>query len=159
AVVFPLWSFRSYPRLKARVRAGVPGARLAAYADTMISEWLFVTVAASLWIHEQRDWAWLGLSAPASLHGYLALAAAAAIGALFLAQSAVLARRPETHDKVRGAIGKLVEILPTQRSDLTGFIAVSVTAGICEEVLFRGVLGWYFGEWLGAWGAQAVAVT
>ena len=34
-------------------------------------------------------------------------------------------------------------------------MALSVTAGICEEVLFRGYLPWALTPWLGWWGAVA----
>ncbi len=50
-------------------------------------------------------------------------------------------------------------MVPVQRSDLTGFVAVSITAGVCEEILFRGVLPWYLAGYLGAWGAQAAALV
>jgi hypothetical protein len=36
---------------------------------------------------------------------------------------------------------------------------VALTAGVCEEILFRGVLGWYFGTWLGAWAGQSVVLV
>ncbi len=159
AVGYPVWAYVDYQRLKARVRAGICGARLAAYADGMLSQWLLVSAVVALWIHSGRAFVEIGFSAPVTRDFLLALAAATAMGALLLLQSAHVVRRPETHAQVRGTMVKFVEVLPVQRTDLTGFIAMSVTAGICEEILFRGVLGWYFGHWLGPWAAHGVAVA
>jgi membrane protease YdiL (CAAX protease family) len=36
---------------------------------------------------------------------------------------------------------------------------VSLTAGFCEEFLFRGYLIWVFSPWLGWWGAAALSLT
>ena len=159
AVVLPAWACLTYRTHKARVRAGVPGARLAAYAEGMIQEWVLVAAVTALWIHQDRDWAWIGLAAPDSPAGVLALAVAALVGALLLVQSAIVARRPDTHERARAAMRSSIEALPVQRSDLTGFLALSITAGICEEILFRGVLPWYLAGYLGQWGAQAAAVA
>jgi uncharacterized protein len=159
AVVLPAWGCLAYRSYKERVRAGIPGARLAAYAEGMIQEWLLVAAVTALWIHQDRDWAWIGLAAPDSSAGALALAAAGLIGALLLLQSAVVARRPETHERVRAAMRSSIEAVPVQRSDLTGFVALSLTAGVCEEILFRGVLPWYLAGYLGQWGAHGAAVV
>ena len=159
AAVWPAWGYLGYQRYKERVRAGIPGARLAAYAEGMIEQWLLVAAVTALWIHRDRDWAWIGLAAPDSSGGALALAAAALVGALLILQSASVARRPETHERVREALHAIVETVPVQRSDLTGFLALSITAGVCEEILFRGMLGWYLAGYLGAWGAQAAALV
>jgi uncharacterized protein len=37
-------------------------------------------------------------------------------------------------------------------------VAVSLTAGICEEVLFRGDFIWSFEPWLGWWGAAGLSL-
>ncbi|MCI0376926.1 MAG: CPBP family intramembrane metalloprotease [Gemmataceae bacterium] len=38
------------------------------------------------------------------------------------------------------------------------FGGVSLTAGFCEEFLFRGYFIWVFAPWLGWWGAAALSV-
>jgi membrane protease YdiL (CAAX protease family) len=38
-------------------------------------------------------------------------------------------------------------LLPRTPGERRGFAAVSITAGICEELLFRGFLMWYFAGW------------
>jgi membrane protease YdiL (CAAX protease family) len=46
-------------------------------------------------------------------------------------------------------------MLPRTLIEHRWFQAVSVTAGICEELLFRGFLMWALRPWLGLWGAFA----
>ncbi len=104
AAVMLAWGYLYYQTYKERVRAGIPGARLAAYAQGMIEQWLLVAAVTALWIHRDRDWTWIGLSAPDSAGAALALAAAVLVGALLLLQAASVARRPETHERVRDAV-------------------------------------------------------
>jgi uncharacterized protein len=142
------------PASRAPSRDGVTSA-----PSPSIEQWLLVAAVTALWIHQDRDWTWIGLVAPDSLAGALANAAAGLVGALLLLQSSIVPRRPETHERVRDQIRPIIEMLPVQRSDLTGFVALSITAGVCEEILFRGLLTWYLAGSLGAWGAQAAAVV
>lgn len=158
ALLWPAWTMRQYATYLTRVRRRVPGARLAAYAQGMITQWLLATVVVASWIHLSRAWTELGLVMPAGWQGWAALGLAVGLGGLLIGQSAVVARRPETHDQVRAGIAAYAEILPVSRSDLSGFSALSITAGICEELLFRGYLPWYLAHWFGTWGAQAAAL-
>lgn len=159
ALVWPVWSYLGHEKFKARVRAGVPGERLAAYAEGMIAEWLFVAATIAIWIHLERDWKWLALTGLDSEAAWFALATAGLIGAILIGQSIAVKRKPELHARVRSAVDAFVEILPVHRNDFTGFVAMSITAGVCEEILYRGLLGWYFGHWLGLWGGQAAALV
>ena len=59
---------------------------------------------------------------------------------------------------MRGQLGKLAAFLPHTRPELSSFVGVSLTAGFCEEFLFRGYFVWALGPWLGWWGAAALSV-
>jgi len=159
ALAWPLWVLRREGAYRETVRAGVPGARLAAYAGAMVTQWLFASAAVGLWIHRGRDWGEIGLRGLAGGRAWTGLLVAAVLGGFFLAQSAVVARRPALHDEVRAALLRYRELLPAHRSDLTGFLALSITAGVCEELLFRGLLPWYLGHGLPPWAAQAAALA
>ena len=56
-------------------------------------------------------------------------------------------------------IGEVEHVLPRTRGELRTFTAVSLTAGFCEEFLYRGFVLWALAPWLGWWGAAAVQVA
>lgn len=85
-------------------------------------------------------------------------AVAFAVGSLL---QVVLVRRSATaREKTLRAFQRLAFILPVTHEERAWFALVSVTAGICEEVLYRGFLIRYLsnGPWhIGLWMALAVA--
>jgi len=46
--------------------------------------------------------------------------------------------------------------VPRTRSERRLFFLLSVTAGICEELLFRGYVFWFFARWTGAIAGVAI---
>ncbi len=158
AIGWPGYALVAFHAYREKVRRGVPGTRLAEYAESMLVQWLFVAVTVALWIRMDRDFAALSLVAPAGAAAWSGVATAALLGGFMVAQSAMVARRPDTHDQVRTALAPVAELLPSDRNDLTGFLSLSITAGICEEILFRGLLPWYFAHIVGAWGGQGLAL-
>jgi membrane protease YdiL (CAAX protease family) len=99
------------------------------------------------------------VAVPEGWRPWAALVAAGVLGGLLLVQSAAVQGRPETHAQVRQALAPMAEVLPADANDLRGFVALSLTAGICEELLFRGVLPWYLAHGIGFWGGQALALA
>ncbi len=86
------------------------------------------------------------------------LAFAFVVGSLL--QLVIVRRSAKARAKILGAFKGLAFILPLTREERTWFTLVSITAGICEEVLYRGFLIRYLsnGPWhVGLWIALAVA--
>ena len=52
---------------------------------------------------------------------------------------------------------RLELMLPHSRAELALFFKLSITAGICEELLYRGYLIWYLSHWLSIYPAAALA--
>jgi membrane protease YdiL (CAAX protease family) len=50
-------------------------------------------------------------------------------------------------------------LVPHTRSELGWWVAASLSAGFCEEFIFRGYLIWAFQPVFGLWGAAALSVV
>jgi membrane protease YdiL (CAAX protease family) len=51
------------------------------------------------------------------------------------------------------------KLAPRTRSQLAWWVALSISAGFCEEFIFRGYLMWVFQPVLGLWGSAAFSVV
>lgn len=149
ALASPLVDFWLYPFLVRASAAGVPGARARAYLVNILTSWGFTACVIALWAVRERPWnaLRLGFATPLRLGAGLALAAIVVV--LLLVQRRALLARP---DRLARLLGKMKmsnaeALLPHTRGERRGFAVVSITAGICEEVLFRGFVMWYFAGW------------
>jgi membrane protease YdiL (CAAX protease family) len=151
--VIPLLARWNYPRHRARIRAN-PGARLSLYRSTIAQQWLFVAFVLAVWFALGRGCAALGLVVPSGIRTYIGLAVTAA-GLALLRVQLVLVRRggEEALAAVRGQLTAVEEIMPRTGTEMRWFGAMSVTAGICEELLYRGFLIAYLAVLLGTWPA------
>ena len=63
----------------------------------------------------------------------------------------------EDIDKLSKRFGKLSIIIPHNGSELARFYALAVTAGIVEEILWRGFLIWYLNQFMPLWVAALIS--
>jgi membrane protease YdiL (CAAX protease family) len=156
AVVFPLLASRGFPAVMRAIALGQPGARRAAYRETMGWQWVLAAAGVAVWAAGDRTWADLGIRPPSGWGFWAAAAVAALVAAALTAQLRAVSARPERRAEVRTQLGGHNVLLPRTPDERAGFTAVSVTAGVCEELLYR---GWMIG-WLAPWlGVPAAAVT
>jgi membrane protease YdiL (CAAX protease family) len=134
-----------FPRLARASPFQAGRARGRAYLESAVIEWSLVGLLVLRWTLGRRPFADLGLRAPGGLGFWIAAGFAAAVVVVATWQRISLTRNIEEEDRrqVLAQIQGLLPLLPHTRPELTRFSLVSVTAGICEEALFRGFVLWY----------------
>jgi membrane protease YdiL (CAAX protease family) len=154
-------TFVFWPRFKAAVEAGRPDARRNAYRRAIIGQWVFAAIALALWIATGRPWAALGVLPPASRARLFASGVIVGLVALFVAVQLFTVRRatPSERHALRPRLGSYTFLLPNTRREYGWFLVLATTAGICEELLYRGYLIWVLQPFLGAVGAVLASVV
>jgi uncharacterized protein len=138
---------------------GDPGrARLWLWSVGMIMLWTLVTTAVALWLFEARDWGQLRLTAPRGwrLWGAIGLVLALAIT---YARTVVRIARCKRPKRIKMGNPHVAQLAPHTRSELGWWMALSLSAGVCEEFIFRGYLIWAFQPVLGLWGAAIFSIV
>jgi membrane protease YdiL (CAAX protease family) len=139
----------SWPRYLARLAADPQNARRGHYRRLLIGEWIPTIALLTVWLVLRRPWSALRFSAETPPRLVFGLVCVIALIVLLVVQRRALLRSPDRRARVRKALvfGEL--LLPHSESERHLFWTVSVTAGICEEIFFRGFLTWYFLAWMG----------
>jgi uncharacterized protein len=138
------------PRFKAAVAAGEPRARLQAYRRTVVGQWGLAVAALLLWMRAGRPWSELGVIPPGNGRMIASLAIVAVIAALAAQQTRAIGRTtPERRAALRTKLANVEFLLPHSRREFRWFVALSITAGMCEELLYRGFLLWVLAAYVG----------
>lgn len=137
-VVVPIWDHFETKRLKA---SADPRVKIGSYQRTVGWLWAFsvfacivVGLRTTLTIHrEAGEASWLPGSA------FVIGFTGAALVALFV-PVVMMMRSGTTRARVTKSLEKLSFILPITSGERRWFVLVAITAGICEEILYRGFL-------------------
>jgi membrane protease YdiL (CAAX protease family) len=139
----PLIGMRIYRSLIHR-SGSEPGARKEYYLRLLASEWGWVAVMAIIGISLPAPFLAFGLRPPDIPAWVLSFTILVAM--LFLQFTLVRSQASNGtfHERVQPA----GEVLPDALRERWLFAAVALTAGICEELLYRGFLWFYLSTWL-----------
>lgn len=157
AVGLPILGRIETRRLEQAVAAGRGGVRVAFYRGTVLLQWVLVAALAFDWWRRDRSAVEIGLTVEAGWRFWLALAIALA-GSVALYLQLLAARRPENRESIAEQFESNDYMMPHDRRELGWWSALSLTAGVCEQILYRGFMSWLFEPYLGFWGAAAGAV-
>jgi uncharacterized protein len=133
-------------------------ARLGLWSSWIIMLWTLVAAGVALWLFEARAWESLRLIAP---HGWR-LWSSIGLGLMLVityTRTAVRIARTKRPKRIKMANPYVAKLAPHTRSEFGWWLAVSLSAGFCEEFVFRGYLIWVFQPLLGLWGAAAFSVV
>lgn len=134
-----------FPKLK-RATARRLGPRHQAYLESNAVLWTLSLATLGLWRFQERPWTDLGISWPAGWGFWVALTATAGVIVFLVRQRWSLIRESgdaEVQETLLDHLEAVRPLLPHTSDELVHFSLVSITAGLCEELLFRGfVLGY-----------------
>ena len=151
AAVFPVLTRRGRHRVLQLLAAGVPGVRPGIYRMNIAVDWGLVALLIPLWLTAGRTASDLGLSLAGGWRLWLGLAAAAIAAGFLLRQARGFPGRPDDWKTVHQQVKSLEFMMPHDDRELAAFSWLSVTAGICEEILYRGHLMWLLTAFSGSW--------
>jgi membrane protease YdiL (CAAX protease family) len=153
AGLVPFHGVLAYGRLKSGPDRLPTGTKLRLYATIVVMEWALVALTFAVLHHHGLTLGDVGqrlgnpaLTLSAMLVGFLGLAAITALNARQI-------RRAEREELER-SVERARKFVPVEPTEVAAFALVALTAGICEEILYRGwlvtFLGAFFGSvWIG----------
>src|SRR5262249_10095741 len=137
-------------RFKAQIAAGAPNARRNGYRRVVVGLWVSAAIALLLWARAGRPWTTLGLVPPHDWRLVPGVVITALIVVFAIRQFRAVQRMSDKRRAaLRGRIGEGGFFLPHTPDEHRWFLLVSLTAGFCEELLYRGFLTWLVASYLG----------
>lgn len=156
----PIWSLWSWKRLERDLADGREDARLAAYSETILLEWGLVIVVLISFLAAGRSAGDLGLLAPLTGSFAITTGIVVIVSILLLGQTrAIRGREGEDGGALRRQMASLEKMMPHTAGERAVFLALSLTAGFCEELLYRGFLIGYFTSTTGPVAAVAISAV
>lgn len=140
AVPVPLAGAWQYRRLRGRLAAGDAAAREKLYRGILVEEVVLSLGVVGLWIALDRPWELLSLSVPGDLAWlpWLGWAVTVLFLLVLAAQARALGADEAGLEAAREQLEAVSEMLPRTERELRLFRALSLSAGIGEELIFRG---------------------
>jgi len=136
-----------WPRMCARVDE--PGTRSRVYRNLIILEWGISAIVIVTWVVRGRSWSALGLGVGRPL----GLAIGFALFAFYVVTAVRLRRAilssPERLERMARRMTGAEPLVPRTTAERRLFLLLALTAGVCEELIFRGFVPWYLAPWTG----------
>ncbi len=154
AVLYPLYAKFSYDRYKIRFKKEGPGRKVKGYIQTMAWLWALLALGALFWFMNGRSLGTLLIAPQDGILFYAGYGLAALFTVFtFYQYYGVKHANNDQLAKLRASLESIKDFLPLTRRELRLFYAVSITAGVTEEFLYRAFLIWYLIPLAGLTGA------
>jgi membrane protease YdiL (CAAX protease family) len=141
-----------------RSEADAARPRLWLWRSWMILLWTLVATGVVLWVYTGRNWDALKFVWPQGWRLWIAIGLVLAL-AITQSRTAIRIARSNRSKRIKIAFPAAEKLSPRTGSEMGWFVALSLTAGFCEEFIFRGYLIWAFQPLFGLWGAAAFSVV
>jgi uncharacterized protein len=140
-----------------RPEAQRSSARKGAYVYLIVYQWTLVACILGLWIAQRRAWSILLLGVPNVWGCVVGLALAAVYVWFAMRQRRAVLTRPDLLERARREFGSVAPILPHTAGERRLWPFAAVTAGCCEEIVFRGFLFAFVASFAGVGAAVIVS--
>ncbi len=155
---WPLYDrFVDWPRFLRGLAADPAGARRRAYLRLCVLQWTVVAVFVAGWWYLGRDLGALRLVPVRGWRLVATLVVLALLGASYVRDIPRIARSPRSRERLRRGAQGFGQLAPQTPAEVAWVLPVSLTAGITEELLYRGFFPVALAPWLGWWGGAAVS--
>lgn len=143
-----------------RIAQDKPAERAKEYWKIIIWQWLACALVVLIWTSDKRAWHDLGLSLEMTT-GFWAGVVFVMICIYLLVKWLQDTKKmaPEALLTIKNSLGELLSMLPNTYKELRVFNGLAVTAGIVEEILWRGYLIWYLGLFMPLWLAAIASIV
>lgn len=143
ALVYPV---RGVLALRGKIRtvpeSELPATRLWIYRAAMTALWISALAVVTLWLALRRPWSQIGM-VPVFGGGMIGIL----FGLVLVITVSLRQMRGGVDDRQAQALKKRVaggeRMMPHSSEELRWFSLLSITAGICEELIYRGFYVWY----------------
>jgi membrane protease YdiL (CAAX protease family) len=153
--LYPAWGYLRYRKL-ARLPDPTPTrAKLALYASIVVSQWLLVVAAVATARRHGLALADLGQSW-GEVRATLLVTGGLLVVYGVLAAISLTQLQKVTYGEMPAHLRRARKVLPGTRIESMVFVVVALTAGICEEILYRGWLVQFYGAAVGSIGFGVV---
>jgi membrane protease YdiL (CAAX protease family) len=158
-VGLPVYGVLTWKTFRLKILDGNRKALLNAYRETIVIQWLLLGILLLGWFCSDRDFSALGFSAAWNLR-FVGGTLLALSGCGFFVKQWLDVKRLEGNipDSLKAQVESVAPLMPQTDSEKRTFAALAITAGICEEVLYRGFLIWYFGMFAGLFAGALLSV-
>ncbi len=157
AVVFPLLGVRDYRLLLRRTSEGVADVRVEFYKGIIKTHWPLTIGLLAWWLLSGNSLESMGLIPVADGWPWAALGVGVFAILAQVIYLATVSRNAEKLTEIKEQMGELSNLAPRTRTENRLFDMVSITAGVCEEILYRGLLLATLVSLVGTWPAAAIS--
>lgn len=152
-VAVPIMGRREIRDLQRDLARGIQDARSRVYEKTMLFAWGQAILLVAIWLMMGRGLGEIGLVPAVEGWQWLWIAVSLVVAGFFVHQARQATSDPAELEKIRDQLGVLDAVVPHTERELRGFSKVSLSAGICEEILYRGLLLTSLAALIGTWPA------
>ncbi|MGO8757485.1 MAG: CPBP family intramembrane glutamic endopeptidase [Terracidiphilus sp.] len=148
----------TWPLYLERLKTGGPGVRAGFYRTLIVEEWIPAVCLLGWWVWKARPWSGLLLAGSPTpwkmgvapgMRLWAGLAYGSLMIVLMVMQKKALLAKPERMERARKALAYAEPLLPHTELERRLFWGVSLTAGVTEELFYRGFLVWFLMAWMG----------